>query len=256
LERTFDPDVKNLVGKTVKIGFKSGKDGMIQIIPLKVSGIATKGLITNINTFVDLAAAKKIYEAQNAESPNFNKHQSFTFLLNSPDEKQMAEIKDKLGSKGFSGTSVADIEKRTYDAINLVRLGLNLFAFIALLAASFGIINTLVIAVMERTKEIGLQKALGMGEGKVFLQFSIESILIGFWGALLGIAGGMVSGFAVNGYLAYAYVQSFEGYRLFVFTPLGLLLILLLVCTIAFLAGVIPAFRASRLNPIEALRYE
>lgn len=256
LARTFDPKVENLIGKSVQIGFKVGKEGRIETMLLKISGVATKGLITNNNTFVDLATAKQIYELQNSESGNFNKFLRFTFLLESADEKKIEELKTALDKSGFSGISFADIEKRTYAAISIVQIGLNLFAFIALLAASFGIINTLVIAVMERTKEIGLQKALGMGQGKVFLLFAIESILIGFWGATLGIVGGIIVGVAANTYLARTYLESFEGYSLFVFTPLALVFIMLLVCLIAFLAGVVPAFRASRLNPIEALRYE
>ena len=137
-----------------------------------------------------------------------------------------------------------------------MQIGLNFFAFIALLAASFGIINTLVIAVMERTKEIGLQKALGMGRGKVFLLFSLESILIGFWGAVAGIVGGVVIGTITNIILGKTYLESFEGYNLFSFKPFSIIFVTLLVCIIAFLAGVLPAYRASRLNPIEALRYE
>ncbi len=109
---------------------------------------------------------------------------------------------------------------------------------------------------MERTKEIGLQKALGMNRGKIFLLFSFESILIGFWGAVLGIVSGIVIGTAANEFLARTYLESFEGYSLFVFTTPAILFVLILVCLIAFIAGVLPAFRASRLNPIEALRYE
>ncbi len=256
MARTLDSNIQNLVGKPLVVGFKVGEEQKIVTKQLTISGVATKGMIANINTFVDKTTAKEIYELQNSGSPNFNKFQGFTFLLNSSDEKTIEELKAGLDKKGFDALSFADIEKRTYDAISIVQIGLNLFAFIALLAASFGIINTLVIAVMERTKEIGLQKALGMSQGRVFLLFAVESILIGFWGAGIGIVGAAIVGFGVNTYLAKTYLESFEGYSLFVFTPLAILLIMFLVCAIAFLAGVLPAFRASRLNPIEALRYE
>ena len=256
LAKAFDENVDNLVGKTAIIAYKLGQKGKIKKIPLTIVGVSTKGFMANFNSFVDTATAKKIYEDQFADEEDFNQFSSYTFKLNTNDEKKIAETKTKLEGKGFEASTFSDIKKRTYDAIGIMQIGLNLFAFIALLAASFGIINTLVIAVLERTKEVGLQKALGMSRVKVFLLFSFESILIGFWGAVLGIAVAIVVGFIANTYLAQTYLASFEGYRLFVFTPIAVVFVILLVCLIAFLAGVLPAFRASRLNPIEALRYE
>jgi len=66
----------------------------------------------------------------------------------------------------------------------------------------------------------------------------------------------MILGSIANSYASKYFLESFEGYRLIAFKPLFLLLIVGLICLIAFIAGVLPAFRASRLNPIEALRYE
>jgi putative ABC transport system permease protein len=256
LAKAFDENINSLIGKTALVAYKKGQDAELKTVPLKIVGVSTKGFMANFNSFVDAETAKKIYDEQQAQSDNYGKFFNFTLQLNSPDEKQFAETKRKLEEKGFSAETFADQSKRTYDAIGILQIGLNLFAFIALLAASFGIINTLVIAVLERTKEVGLQKALGMGRGKVFLLFAFESILIGFWGALSGIVAGVVVGLLVNAYLARTYLESFEGYSLFVFTPFAVIFVTILVCTIAFLAGVLPAFRASRLNPIEALRYE
>jgi putative ABC transport system permease protein len=256
LAKTFDENIGSLVGKTATIAYKTGQSGEIKTLPLQIVGVSTKGMMANFNSFVDTKTARKIYDEQQAQSPEYNKFYNFTLQLNASDEKQIAETKSKLEEKGFSAETFADRRKRTYDAIGIMQIGLNLFAFIALLAASFGIINTLVIAVLERTKEVGLQKALGMGRGKVFLLFAFESILIGFWGAVTGIVAGIVVGLLANFYLARTYLDSFEGYSLFVFTPLAIFLVTLLVCGIAFIAGVLPAFRASRLNPIEALRYE
>ncbi|HQU83628.1 MAG TPA: ABC transporter permease [Pyrinomonadaceae bacterium] len=256
LARTMDENIDNLIGKTASIGYKVGENEQVKTLPLRIVGVSTKGFMSNFNSFVDTKTAKRLYDEQQAGSPDHNKFSHFTFLLNNATEAKFNEIKKKLGEKGFEAMTVADREKRTYDAIGILQIGLNLFAFIALLAASFGIINTLVIAVLERTKEIGLQKALGMGRGKIFALFAFESILIGFWGALSGIIGGMIVGFVANLVLATAYKESFEGYSLFVFTIPSLLFVMFLVCIIAFFAGVLPAFKASRLNPIEALRYE
>ncbi|HEX8246797.1 MAG TPA: FtsX-like permease family protein [Pyrinomonadaceae bacterium] len=255
LAKAFSENIDALVGKSATIAYKDA-GGMMKTLSLEIVGVATKGFMANYNCFIDAQTARRIYEDQSRGRNDFNKFNSFTVQLSTGDETRLREIKKKLDAKGFSAETFADQKKRTYDAIGVLQIGLNLFAFIALLAASFGIINTLVIAVLERTKEIGLQKALGMGRGKVFLLFSLESVLIGFWGAMLGIFGGLLIGITANVFLARTYLESFEGYSLFVFTIPSLLFVVILVCLIAFVAGVLPAFRASRLNPIEALRYE
>jgi putative ABC transport system permease protein len=256
LARAIDENISNLIGKTATIGYKSGRGGELKTVELKIVGVSTKGMMANFNSFIDTATARRLYDEQNRESEYYNKFSNYTLQLDTGDETRIAAIKRKLDEKGLTAETFADQRKRTYDAIGILQIGLNLFAFIALLAASFGIINTLIIAVLERTKEIGLQKALGMGRRKIFFLFSLESVLIGFWGAMLGIVAGIVIGTAANFYLARTYLESFEGYNLFVFTLPSLLFVLLLVCAIAFVAGVLPALRASRLNPIEALRYE
>lgn len=227
----------------------------MKTLDLKVVGVATKGFMTNYSSFVDTATARKLHDDQkNASVPD--QFIAFTVQMETNDASKIDAVKKALSEKGFEADTIADNEKRTYDAIGIFKTGMNLFAMVALLAASFGIINTLVIAVLERTKEIGLQKALGMGRGKIFAIFSLESVLIGFWGALLGALGGIAAGLITNKVLVKVYAESFEGFSLFAFKPFSIAGIMLLVCGIAFIAGVMPAIRASRLNPIESLRYE
>lgn len=254
LAKEFDPKIKNLIGKRVTVGYKV-PDGTMKTVELEIAGVATKGFMTNSSSFVDTVTAKKLHDDQKSYAGP-DKFVGFTVEMDTNDAAKIAAVKKSFSDKGFEAETIADNEKRTYDAIGIFKTGMNLFAMVALLAASFGIINTLVIAVLERTKEIGLQKALGMGRGKIFAVFSLESVLIGFWGALFGALGGIFAGLVTNQVLLKAYAESFEGFNLFAFKPFSIGGIMLLVCVIAFLAGVLPAIRASRLNPIEALRYE
>ena len=254
LAKTLDPNFENLIGKNAIVGYKAF-DHQMRTISLQIVGVATKGFMTLTSSFVDTQTAATIYAAQRNPA-EADKYVSYSIQLDSSDQARIEAVKAKLLEKGFVAESIADQQKRTYDAIGIFKIGMSLVAFIALLAASFGIINTLVIAVLERTREIGLQKALGMGRAKIFAIFSLESVLIGFWGAALGIVAGIVIGLIANQVLIKAYGASFEGYSLFVFTLPSIALVMVIVCIIAFLAGVVPAFRASRLNPIESLRYE
>ena len=135
-------------------------------------------------------------------------------------------------------------------------LVLNAFAIIALLAASFGIVNTLFISVQERTREIGLVKAMGMGSGKVFGLFSLEAVFIGFLGSAIGVGIGMIAGTTISSVLSGALLADLPGLTIIAFDPLSIAGIILIVMGIAFLAGTLPAARAAKADPVESLRYE
>src|SRR5690606_24514932 len=92
-------------------------------------------------------------------------------------------VKAALSEEGFMAMTVEDQLGVVTGIIDTVTWVLNGFALIALLAASFGIVNTLLMSVQERTREIGLMKALGMSGGKVFGLFSMEAVMLGIMGS-------------------------------------------------------------------------
>ncbi|MCY1716879.1 FtsX-like permease family protein [Microbacterium sp. SL62] len=168
----------------------------------------------------------------------------------------VTDVKAALTDAGYTGTTVAD-QLGTFEAvINGIVLVLNAFAIIALLAASFGIVNTLLMSVQERTREIGLMKAMGMGSGRVFSLFSLEAIFIGLLGSALGAVVAIGVGTAVSAQLATSLFSDLPGLQLIAFDPVSIVLTTLAVMGIAFLAGTLPAARAARADPVESLRYE
>ena len=109
--------------------------------------------------------------------------------------------------------------KSVIDGIVLV---LNAFAVIALIAAGFGIVNTLFMSVQERTREIGLMKAMGMASGRVFGLFSLEAVFIGFLGSAIGVLGrDRASGQLVNGVLPGTCWSDLPGLTLIAFDPVS-----------------------------------
>jgi putative ABC transport system permease protein len=127
-----------------------------------------------------------------------------------------------------------------------VRAGALVISGIALLAASVGIMNIMLVSVTERTKEIGIRKSIGARKISILTQFLIEAVVISLFGGLVGIALGVIAG---NG-LAIMMKAS-------IVFPWDWAAIGLLVCSVIGVgAGLYPAIKAASLDPIEALRYE
>ncbi len=169
---------------------------------------------------------------------------------------ELDTIKKDLADRGFTATTVADQIGSFETVISGIIGVLNAFAVIALIAAGFGIINTLLMSVQERTREIGLMKAMGMSGKKVYALFSMEAVFIGFLGSAIGALVAIVLGTVVSSALADTWLSGLPGLHIMQFAPASIVLIILVVMLIAFLAGTLPARRAARQNPIDALRYE
>jgi len=169
---------------------------------------------------------------------------------------EVAALQSRLSDAGFESTTIAQQLGTFKSVIDGIVLVLDAFAVLALLAASFGIVNTLYMSVQERTREIGLMKAMGMGSGRVFALFSIEAVFIGFLGSAIGVLGGMGVGSAVSRMLGRTVLSDLQGLQLVAFDGVSIAGVIVLVMAIAFLAGTLPAARAARQDPVESLRYE
>ncbi|MFV0375616.1 ABC transporter permease [Microbacterium sp.] len=170
--------------------------------------------------------------------------------------EQVDALKQRLADEGFEGTTTADTLGAFTTVIDTIVLILNAFAGIALLAAGFGIVNTLLMSVQERTREIGLMKAMGMGSGRVFGLFSIEAVFIGFLGSAIGVAVAVLAGTAISSALSGAFLANLPGLTLIAFDPVTIVVTIGVIMAVAFLAGTLPAARAAGKDPVEALRYE
>jgi len=132
------------------------------------------------------------------------------------------------------------------DITSGVKIGALVISIIALIAAGVGIMNIMLVSVTERTKEIGIRKALGARKKNILLQFLIEAVVLciigGVIGIFIGIAIGNLAGSAINAQSAVPYDWIVIGISLCVF--------------VGVLFGTYPAYKAANLDPIEALRYE
>ena len=168
----------------------------------------------------------------------------------------VAAIED-MGFRTHSGAKWFAAAKRE---VTLIAAGLNLFAMIALFVAAVGITNTLVTSVIERTKEIGILRAVGATRGQIMSLFLLEGSLIGLLGALLGLA--LARGLAAwaDDWVRGLINGQMDG-RPMLSTTMFIFPWWLWGCAVVFAVGVTtlaalyPARRAARIHPIEALRY-
>ncbi len=246
------------VDKTVTFGIKNPA-GVMQTVSAVIKGIQQESLITQGGVFVNKAMQTKLLAVQYDGVPVEMAHRyiGVTAEFDSKLTKdELKTIKNSLADKGYLANTVEDqigIIKQVIDAITYVLI---FFGCIALLAASIGIVNTLFMSVQERTKEIGLMKAMGMSRIKVFLLFSVEAMMLGFWGSLLGALAAIGAGRIANNIASDTFLKDLPGFALTDFPILYVTAIILVVMLIAFLAGTLPSRRAANQDPIEALRYE
>ncbi len=135
----------------------------------------------------------------------------------------------------------------------------NLLLAMGVLIASvgaLGLAGTMSTNVLERTREIGLMKAMGMSGSRIFALFSAEAVFIGFLGSAIGSAVGIALGSVISSVLANGFLSGLVGLQLIAFTPISIISVILLVMAIALVAAVLPAAKAARQSPIDSLRYE
>ena len=177
--------------------------------------------------------------------------------VNIKDQAQIPSVKDKITSLGFTVTSIADTISQVNQIFSIVQIVLALFGLVALIVASIGMFNTMTIALLERTRDIGIMKALGVRDRDVSRIFLMESLIISTLGGVIGVLLGYLTAKGVN--LAVNILAKSVGGEAetlfstpFVFTA-GIIIFSVFV---GVMTGFYPSRRASRLNPLDALRYE
>lgn len=248
------------LGQTVTIGITDAERTQ-HLLEATIVGVTEPGLAspTGSSLLVNEALSDALFAAQNTglSAEEADRFATATVWF-SPDatDDELAALKDRLSEAGFNGTTTADQLGQITAVIDAIVLVLNAFAMIALLAAAFGIVNTLYMSVQERTREIGLMKAMGMGSGRIFTLFSLEAAYIGLLGAAIGTGIAMLVGTAISGALSQGLFADLPGLTLIAFDPVAIIGTILLIMVIAFLAGTLPAARAAKADPVESLRYE
>jgi putative ABC transport system permease protein len=182
-------------------------------------------------------------------------YSSISARVNNP--AQIRSVEDAIKKMGFNTFSILDATRSLQQFFAVLDLFLGIFGSLALAVASIGIVNTLVMAILERRREIGIMKAIGASDGDVRKLFFAEAGAMGILGGIVGVALGWAIGQVINlGTNVYLKHQSLppEHFWAVPWWLVGAAILFAFVVSLA--AGLYPAGRAARLDPVQALRYE
>jgi ABC-type antimicrobial peptide transport system permease subunit len=179
-------------------------------------------------------------------------------LLHTESLPAASRVNTVISGLGYQANTLQAFLDQVNRLFTIVEVMLSSIGLLALLVASIGIANTMIMAIYERTREIGVLKALGASEGDVLRLFLTEAGLIGVIGGVFGVVAGWLLGVGLD-WVIHQYLESekvFIPSPFFVVTPELIAGSLVFAAIIGLLAGLYPAARAGRLDPLAALRHE
>ena len=189
------------------------------------------------------------------DSPNRHTYESLTVRVNDP--PKVKAVEDSIKQMGFAAFSLLDASKSLSLVFTVFDLFLGIFGSLALVVASLGIVNTLVMAILERRREIGILKALGASDRDVRSLFFVEAGAMGWLGGILGVSIGWIIGHAINlGTNIYLKGRNLPAISVTAVPIWMVAAAIIFSILVSLAAGIYPASRAAGLDPVEALRYE
>lgn len=211
---------------------------------------------TELYIFTSNQAALRLNDTTNRGTADYQKYPSvYVRVKDGEDSAKLKAVQQRLKDMGYSTLSVEETQKFLLQFISILQGIVVGFAFLAVIASVFGVINTQYISVLERTQQIGLMKALGMRRRDISRLFRIEAAWIGFLGGALGAGLAFILGTLLNPWITDA-IDLGEGNSLLIFQPVPIVILIAGLMLVAVLAGILPARKAGKLDPVEALRTE
>lgn len=243
-ERLFQ-SVMDPIGRTISVG-----NVKYRVVGVLESRGSSMGFSNDNNVFVPVNNVRRYFPSQD---------RSYEINVKAKDPQSMegavAEATslfrnirrlDPREPVNFSVETSDNLVRMLMDNISTITLAATFIGLITLLGAAIGLMNIMLVSVTERTREIGIRKAIGATSRIIRNQFLAEAVLIGIFGGVIGIIGGMLVGNITT---------MLTGGKFII--PWGWMIMGVILCVlVGLVSGIYPASRAARLDPIESLRYE
>lgn len=229
-------------------------------ISYKIAAVTKKGAasinLAGLPVMLSDSDARELYDFTTKGTQNYGKYTYlFVRVKNGANDQAAQTAKSELKEQGYYVQTSQDIQKTITQFVDILQILVAVFGVITVIASVFGIINTMYISVLERTREIGLMKALGMRSKDVSWLFRLEAAWIGLLGGVVGAGLAWGIGTLLNPWIT-KQLNLGDGNNILVFNIPQMLILIVILMVIAIVAGWLPARKAARLDPIEALRTE
>lgn len=255
----------NLFGEQVQLIFsKYDNEGneIRKSLSVRVTGILKETGGDDWSIYMPLDQVKALNEWASGVRINYNINGYNEVIVKVEDVDKTLEVRDQIIAMGFQANTMLDFVKGINNFYQILQVVLGGVGAIALLVAAIGIANTMAMSILERTREIGLMKAVGATNRDVLALFLGEAAGIGFIGGVGGVLFGWLAGQGLN-VVAVVYLAQQAAQQgglppsVAVYTPLWLpIFVLLFSIFIGMISGLYPALRAATMIPVQALKYE
>lgn len=247
-------DFARVIGQDVTTVLHAPR-GETQSFHLRVSGISSERSLTIAVSLADRIAMKNWWfnSTNIVDSGGYD-----AVAMRTVDVSRADALAKQLRKDGYQVQSLEFLVTAANRVVTVVTMMFTLIGSVALLVATIGIANTMVMAIYERTREIGILMAMGASRREIRQMFMLEAGLIGLLGGVCGLAFGWLLGLALNQgiELYFRYRDEPLHGNFFVVTPVLALVAVAFATFIGLIAGLLPAQRAAKLDPLEALRHE
>lgn len=251
--KLFNLPAQEMIGKKIFLTLftpKVDENGLETVDIVKLSDpYVIRGVIEDENNIYTYIPAKTLGGVA------ISKYDRIKVKVN--DSMLLPPIRDTIIEKGFIVSSLSDTIDQVNKIFKIIQIVLFSFGFIALVVSAIGMFNTMTIALLERTNEIGIMRSIGITSRDVKVMFLVEALVMGFLGGAGGVAIGYAGGKIINLGLNLL-AKSFGGRALDLFySPAWFVGVIIVFSTVVgIFTGVYPSLKASKLNPLDALRYK
>ena len=259
----------NLQGQTLQLELTKFQgefsEPIKRTVQVRVVGVmAESGGERDYTVYMPIRHVKELNQWASGERKNYSRDGYENALVKVESPEAATAVTDIISAQGFFVFSFQDVLQSINITFLIIQAIVGGIGALALLVAAFGIANTMIMSIYERTREIGLMKAVGATNRDIMFIFLGEAgtigLIGGIGGVITGVLLGQLGGFIGRQYLLQQIAQSGgtgEELSALVFTPAWLPIFAILFATfIGVISGIYPALRAVRLDPIAALRYE